>query len=48
MTSCLIAFVILLVSHLSVDRDFPAEVKTVAYGVFGVISVLYIIFGLMV
>ena len=48
MACCLIAFIILLVSHLSVDKDFPPEVKTVAYVVFGVISLVYIVFGLIV
>lgn len=44
--SVIIAVVILLVSHLSIDRDFPQEVKTGSYVVFGVLAVVYLIFGI--
>lgn len=47
MVSFLIALVILLGSHLSVDRDFPESVKTTSSVVFGIIALLYLIFGLI-
>jgi hypothetical protein len=43
----LIAFVILLVSHLLEDKDFPQEVKSVAGVVFVVLAILYVLFGLV-
>ena len=39
--------IIFLVSHLSVDRDFPEGLKTGALIVFGIVAVLYVLFGLI-
>lgn len=44
--SIIVAVVILLVSHLSVDMDFPQEIKTGSYIVFGVLAVVYLVFGI--
>lgn len=43
----LIAFVILLVSHLTVDRDIPSDMKITVWVIFGVICILYVILGLI-
>lgn len=43
----LIAFMILLVSHLLEDKDFPKEVKQTSGVVFVIISIVYVIFGLV-
>lgn len=44
----LIALFILSVAHFLSDKDFPEEVKTVTLCVFIVLSVLYILFGLII
>lgn len=43
----LIAILIILVSHLTVDRSFPQNVKTTAGVVFAVLGALYVLFGLI-
>lgn len=45
-TSFIIAFIIMIFSHLSKDRDFPDKMKTGAYVVLGIIGLVYIIFGI--
>lgn len=47
MTSVLIALGILAVSHLTVDKDFPKNVKDVAIPIFIIIGGVYVIFGLI-
>lgn len=42
----LIAIVIVVFSHLTLDKDFPENVKTVAYTVYIIIAILYVLFGL--
>lgn len=44
--SLLIAVVVMIVSHLSCDRDFPDTLKTGAYIVFVLFCIIYIIFGI--
>lgn len=46
-TPVIIAIVIMVFSHLSQDRDFPDTMKTGAYVVLGIITFLYIIFGIL-
>lgn len=48
LASFLIMLFILLIAHLSSDKDFPEGLKVGAYGVFGVVGLLYIIFGIIV
>lgn len=45
MTPFIIALGILGASHLSVDRDFPEEVKTGSSIVFAILGFLYLVFG---
>ena len=48
MTVFLIAFGILGVSHLTVDTDFPPEVKSGASVVFGILGFLYLILEVLI
>lgn len=43
----LIVLFILLVSHLTVDKDIPDNLKTGGWIFFGVTAVLYVIFGMI-
>lgn len=43
----LISIGIILFSHLTVDRDFSESEKVTSYAVFGVLFVLYVIFGII-
>lgn len=43
----LIALVILLFSHLTIDRDIPQDMKVVAWVVFLVLALIYVVFGLI-
>lgn len=47
LTSFLICIFIVLVSHLTVDKDIPDDMKVGAWVVFGILAVLYIIFGII-
>ena len=47
LTAFLVFVVIFLVSHLSVDKDIPVEMKTAAWVVFAILSIGYVIFGLI-
>lgn len=47
MTSFLIALFILLISHLTVDDNMSDTVKIGAWVVFGVIILLYVVFGII-
>ena len=38
---------IVLVSHLTVSKDIPDEIKIGAWVIFGLISVSYVVFGLI-
>jgi hypothetical protein len=38
---------VFIVSHVSVDPEFPSEYKIGAYSVIGVISFLYLLFGVL-
>lgn len=43
----LIAIVIFLGSHLTVDNDFPDNVKTGSTAVLIIIGLVYVVFGLV-
>ena len=42
-----IAIVIFLGSHLTVDKDFPDKVKNSAMAVLIILGILYVLFGLV-
>lgn len=44
----IIALVIVLWSHLSIDRSFTPEMKTTTNVVFIIITIIYVIFGLFI
>ena len=44
----IIAIVIVLWSHLSVDKSFTPEMKTTTNVVFIIITVIYVLFGLII
>lgn len=44
----LIIVVAFLFSHMTTDRDMPKNMRTVAWVVFIVLSLLYLIFGVIV
>jgi len=48
MTSILVALSILAVSHLTVDKDFPVEIRNAAEAFFIIVGIAYLIFGLIV
>lgn len=43
----IVVLVTFLVSHLSVDKDFPEGLKVGAWIVFSIVAILYILFGLI-
>ena len=47
LASIIIVLVILLISHLTVDRDIPDSLKTGAWIFFGALTLGYIIFGII-
>lgn len=44
----LIIVVAFLFSHMTTDRDMPKNMRTVAWVVFIILSLLYLIFGVIV
>lgn len=46
--SILIIVVAFLFSHMTTDRDMPKNMRTVAWVVFIILSLLYLIFGVIV
>lgn len=45
--SFIIALFIVLISHLTVDKTFPENVKIVTWVVFAILVFLYIVFGIV-
>lgn len=43
----LITVVIFLISHLTVDKDFPEPIKVGSWVVFGLLGLIYTIFGVL-
>lgn len=42
-----IPIVVFIFSHLTVDKDFDEGVKSVAYVVLAILSLLYVLFGII-
>lgn len=47
LSAFIIFIVIFLISHLSVDKDIPNEMRIGAWVVFAILAVGYVIFGLI-
>lgn len=39
---------IFIISHLSVDKDFPSSTRVGAYITMGIVTTLYVIFGIII
>lgn len=44
--SIIIALIIIIIAHLTVDRDMPQNLKTGAWSVFAILGIIYLIFGI--